>query len=162
MIAIPEWLDDQLRRSFEGDAWHGPAVREALDGIDATRAAARPVPGAHSIWELVLHLGATYRVVLRRLAGESAELTPEEDWQKVPDATEVNWRATIDRLAALNRELRDAVRRFPVERLDQPLVPSPTYAAITQFIGITQHDLYHAGQIVLLKRAIERGHNTTT
>lgn len=158
MISLPEWLEDQLRRSFEGDAWHGPAVREALDGIDAARAAARPVAGAHSIWELVLHLGATYRVVLRRLAGESAQLTPDEDWQTVPEPTEANWRATIDRLAALNRELREAVRGFPIERLDQPLVPNPAYTAITQFIGITQHDLYHAGQIVLLKRAMEYGH----
>jgi uncharacterized damage-inducible protein DinB len=158
MISLPEWLEDQLRRSFEGDAWHGPAVREALDGIDAARAAARPVAGAHSIWELVLHLGATYRVVLRRLAGESAQLTPDEDWQTVPEPTEANWRATIDRLAALNRELREAVRGFPIERLDQPLVPNPAYTAITQFIGITQHDLYHAGQIVLLKRAMEHGH----
>jgi hypothetical protein len=124
VIALPAWLDDQLRRSFEGDAWQG----------------------------------ATYRVVQRRLAGESAQLTPDEDWQQVPEPTEANWRATIDRLATLNRELREAVRAFPVERLDQPLVPSPTYAAITQFIGITQHDLYHAGQIVLLKRAMEHGH----
>ena len=159
MNSFPLWLDDQLRRSFDGDAWHGPAVREALDGIDANRAAAHPVAGAHSVWELVLHLGATYRVVLRRLAGESAQLTPDEDWERVPEPTEANWRATIDRLAALNRELREAVRIFPVERLDQPLVPNPTYTAITQFIGITQHDLYHAGQIVLLKRAMEHGHN---
>jgi uncharacterized damage-inducible protein DinB len=158
MIPLTEWLDDQLRRSFEGDAWHGPSVREALESIDATRAAARPIGGAHSIWELVLHLGATYRVVLRRVGGESAQLTPEEDWEQLPEPTESNWRATVDRLATLNQELRDAVRRFPAERLDQPLVPSPTYSAITQFIGISQHDLYHAGQIVLLKRAIERGH----
>jgi uncharacterized damage-inducible protein DinB len=133
-------------------------VREALDGIDATRAAARPIAGAHSIWELVLHLGATYGIVLRRVAGESAQLAPEEDWQQVPEPTESNWRATVDRLGALNQELRAVVRRFPAERLDEPLVPNPAYTAITQFIGISQHDLYHAGQIVLLKRAIQRGH----
>jgi uncharacterized damage-inducible protein DinB len=158
MISLPEFLDDQLRRSFEGDSWHGPSVREALDGIDAERAAARPVPGAHSIWELVLHLGATYHIVLRRVGGESGQLTPEEDWENVPEPTAANWRAAIDRLASLNTQARGVVRQFPPERLDQPLVSNPPYTALTQFIGLTQHDLYHAGQIVLLKRALERGH----
>lgn len=49
-------LDEQLRRAFEGDAWHGPSVLEALDGVSASQAAARPLDSVHSIWELVLHL----------------------------------------------------------------------------------------------------------
>jgi uncharacterized damage-inducible protein DinB len=146
-------IEDQLRRAFEGEAWHGPSVLEALQGVSAESAAARPIAGAHSIWELTLHLAATYRLVLRRLGGNGAALTPEEDWPAVPAPTAEGWSSAVQELTRLNEEMRRAVAVFPVERLDQPLVPEAPYAAYTQFIGITQHDLYHAGQIVLLKRA---------
>ena len=149
-----ERLEDQLRRSFTGDAWHGPAVLEVLAGIDAGQAAARPVAGVHSIWELVLHLAATYRLVLRRLEGNGAQLSPEEDWPPVPAATPENWRDTVDTLRRLNADLRRAVRSFAPDRLDASVVADPPYTAYTQFIGTTQHDLYHAGQIAMLKRAL--------
>ncbi|MEO8620716.1 MAG: DinB family protein [bacterium] len=146
-------LDDQLRRSMEGVAWHGPSVREALDGISAADAALHPIPGAHSVWELVLHLCGTYRLVLRRLDGDASPLLPHEDWPTVPEPTEAHWRRDVDSLYALNARLRAAVRDFPRERLFEPIVTDPSYPAFTQFIGLTQHDLYHAGQIVLLNRA---------
>lgn len=60
----------------------------------------------------------------------------------------------MQELKRLNEKLRQAVRDFPVERLDDPLVPEVPYSAYTQFIGVTQHNLYHAGQIALLKRAL--------
>ena len=89
-------LVDQLQRSFEGEAWHGPAVLDALRGVSAEEAHAHPVAGAHSIWELVLHLAATYRLVLRRLQGDATYLTPEEDWPTLPEAsaTDEAWSAT--------------------------------------------------------------------
>jgi uncharacterized damage-inducible protein DinB len=148
-----ERLDDQLRRAFEGEAWHGPAVLEALAGVTADQAAARPVAGGHSIWELVLHLAATYRLVLRRLGGDGAQLSREEDWPPLPAATPENWRDAVEALHRLNQDLRRALRAFGPDRLDAPLVADPPYTAYTQFIGITQHDLYHAGQIAMLKRA---------
>jgi len=149
-----ERLEDQLRRSFEGDAWHGPAVLEVLAGVDADQAAARPVAAAHSIWELVLHLAATYRLVLRRLGGDGTQLSPEDDWPSLPAATPENWRDAVDTLRRLNQDLRRALKAFAPHRLDAPLVADPPYTAYTQFIGITEHDLYHAGQIAMLKRAL--------
>jgi uncharacterized damage-inducible protein DinB len=149
-----ERLEDQLRRSFEGEAWHGPAVLEVLAGVSADQAAARPVAGGHSIWELVLHLAGTYRLVLRRLGGDGAQLSPEDDWPPLPTATPANWSDTVDTLGRLNQDLRRALRAFAPDRLDAPLVADPPYTAYTQFIGITQHDLYHAGQIAMLKRAL--------
>jgi uncharacterized damage-inducible protein DinB len=151
-----ERIDEQLRRSFEGEAWHGPAVLEALTGMSHEGAASHPIESAHSIWELALHLSGTYRLVLRRLAGDGRQLTKEEDWPPPPEATEEAWAETVERLRRLNQELRSAVRAFPPERLDDQLVPSSPYTAYTQFIGITQHDLYHAGQIAILKRALQR------
>jgi uncharacterized damage-inducible protein DinB len=147
-------LEEQLRRALEGEAWHGPSVLESLAGVSAELAAARPVPGAHTIWELVLHLGGTYGLVLRRLAGDGRQLTLAEDWPPCPAATDDNWRKAVQDLTRLDEELRQAVRSFPEERLDLPLVPESPYTAYTQFVGVTQHNLYHAGQIALLKRAL--------
>ena len=153
MTAEADRLDDQLRRALEGEAWHGPAVLELLAGVSAAQAASHPIPGAHSIWELVLHIASDYDLVLRRLSGDGRELTAAEDWPPCPPFTEENWRRTVEDLGRLNERLRQAVRDFPVERLDDRLVPESPYSAYTQFIGVTQHNLYHAGQIALLKRA---------
>ncbi|MEO8502210.1 MAG: DinB family protein [Vicinamibacteria bacterium] len=147
-------LEDQLRRAFEGEAWHGPSVLEALEGVSAQAAAVHPVSGAHSIWELALHLTGAYGLVLRRLDGDPRQLSAEEDWPVAPAPTEENWGEIVRRLRRLNQELRRRVLTFSPERLDAPLVPGAPYTAYTQFIGVTQHDLYHAGQVVLLKRAL--------
>ncbi len=150
-------LERQLRSAFEGPAWHGPSVLEALRGVDAAGAAARPIPGAHTIWELVLHLGNTYGLVLRRLRGDATPLAPEEDWPAAAGPTDAGWQAAVAELRARNLAARAAVRGFDAARLAMPLVSEPPYSAYEQFIGLTQHDLYHAGQIVLLKRALASG-----
>lgn len=147
-------LEEQLRLTLEGKAWHCPSVLEALAGVSAEQAYSHPIPNAHSIWELVLHIGSDYALVLRRLAGDGRQLTPEEDWPTCPSPTAENWRQAVESLCTLNQQLREAVRAFPVERLDEPLVPDVPYTAYTQFIGVTQHNAYHAGQISLLKRAL--------
>ncbi len=64
-------LEEQLKRALEGEAWHGPSVLESLAGVTAEEAAAHPIPGAHSIWELVLHLTSDYGLVLRRASAHS-------------------------------------------------------------------------------------------
>jgi len=147
-------LEEQLRLSFEGPAWHGPSVLEALKGVTAEAASDHPVAGVHSIWELVLHLAGTYQLVLRRLQGNGKQLTAEEDWPPVPRPTAANWEESIRALRDSNARIREAVSSFDAGRLDQPLVAEPPYTAYTQFIGLTQHDLYHAGQIMVLKRAM--------
>ena len=154
MTTTLERLVDQLRRSAEGDAWHGPSVREALEGVTVEDAATHPIPGAHSIRELVLHMAAGYHLVLRRLDGDGRQLSPEEDWPVPSAPTADAWQQEVESLLALNQRVREAVATFPATHLDDPLVPDPPYSAFTQFIGLTQHDLYHAGQIVLLRRAL--------
>jgi uncharacterized damage-inducible protein DinB len=149
-------LEEQLRLVFDGEAWHGPSVMEALKDVNAELAAQHPIDGAHSIWELVLHLTWTYGLVLRKLTGYSTRLGVTDDWPHVPlPPSEENWVATINTLRELNAQVRHAVTGFPDDRLDDPSAEDPRHSAYTQFIGLTQHDAYHAGQIVLLKRAVQ-------
>jgi uncharacterized damage-inducible protein DinB len=145
-------LEEQIRRAFDGTSWHGPAVSEVLEGLTPESAAAHPMPGAHSIWEIVLHLAAGYRLVLRRARGEHAQITPEEDWPPVPAPSDQAWEDSVRSLSQLNRELRAVVRAFPEKSLDSPL--GSEYSAYVQIAGIPQHDLYHAGQVVLLRKAL--------
>jgi len=93
-------------------------------------------------------------LVLRRLGGDGRQLTKSEDWPSVPAPNAENWGDAIRVLKQRNEELRRAVKSFSVERLDHPLVAEAPYTAYTQFIGVTQHNLYHAGQIALLKKAL--------
>ena len=80
-------LDAPLRLALGGQAWHGPPVLEALAGVSAEQASSHPLPDAHSIWELVLHIGSDYALVLRRLAGDGRQLAPEEEWPSCPPAS---------------------------------------------------------------------------
>lgn len=147
-----EILADQIGRAFWGESWHGPSVREVLAGVSADDAMAHPIPGAHSIWEIVLHMTGGYHLVLRRVRGERAQLSPAEAWPPVAESSAEAWRESQRTLEQLNEQLQSAVRAFPAERLSQEL--GSEYPAYVQFLGAPQHDLYHAGQIVLLKKAL--------
>src|SRR5262249_37503753 len=137
-------------------AWHGPSVVEVLADVDAKVAASHPVPGAHSIWELVLHLAATQAVLLRRIRGETAGLKSEEFWPPVPPPSESAWVATVERLRRQEAGLRQAIAGFPEERLDARLTAEGS-SAYNNFHGHVQHNAYHAGQITLLKKASRAG-----
>jgi uncharacterized damage-inducible protein DinB len=145
-------IQDQIRRSLDGEAWHGPPLMELLAGVDAGIAVARPLPTAHTIWEILLHLSATAEVVLSRLRGEPRTLSADEDWPTPPPAgDEAAWQAGVRRLEQIHRELIAELATLDESRLDAPVVPgfSTTYVTLH---GLVQHDLYHAGQIALLKK----------
>ena len=144
---------DQMDRAFSGDAWHGPSLMSALEGISAEDAAKHPIKDAHSIWELVHHLGAWNVISRRRLAGESVEITPERDWPPVGDLSEAAWRRALENLNQARARLRESIRNFSDEHL-QGKAAGPDYSRYVVLHGVIQHDLYHAGQIVLLKKAL--------
>lgn len=151
-------LADQIRRAFEGEAWHGDSVVEILQGVDAAMAAAHPIKNAHSIWELVLHIAAWDGAVLKRTGGTAIELRDEQNFPPVKDTNEAAWRNTIEQAKRTHNELVKAVGAFPDARLAEQ-VPGKTesyYNFFYMFSGIVQHDLYHAGQIALLKKAAKR------
>jgi uncharacterized damage-inducible protein DinB len=155
-----ERISDQFRRAFDGNAWHGPSVMALLEGVTAAQAAARPIPAAHSIWQLVRHIAAWERACLRRLNGDPARLTDEEDWPAVSDASEASWKKTKDELIATHQQLLDKIAELDDSRLNQPIIndPSTSYSSVYVTLhGGVQHDLYHAGQIAILKKAVIDG-----
>ena len=145
-------IADQLKRAYEGQAWHGPSIKEILADVTAEQAASRPVAGAHSIWEIVLHIIAWEGAVRSRLEGDYVTDPAEGDWPAVDDSSEASWRETLARLESNHMKLRDTIARFDGERLFDPLAEGKPSAYFT-IHGIIQHDLYHAGQIALLKKA---------
>ena len=149
-------IADQFRRAFDGDAWHGPSVMEVLSDVTAQQASARVFPGAHTVWELALHIGAWEGACLTRLQGERAELTDAEDWPAVMETTESAWQRCKSTLVDGNQKLRDAIAGLDEQRLDEPILPGMPSVYIT-VQGVVQHDLYHAGQIAILKKALKEG-----
>lgn len=150
-----ERLALQLENSVKGGAWHGPALLEVLEGMSPTAAATKPVAGWKSTWQLVLHITVWQGVVLRRLSGDVAEfeLSGPDDWPPAPAPSDAAWRATLDRLLTSTTALVAAIRSLPDERLDQPILPK--YSTCYHHLhGVVQHNLYHTGQIVVLKRAL--------
>ena len=145
-------INDQLKRAFEGKAWHGPSVSEVLAGVTAEQAAAHPISGAHSIWQIALHIATWERVGRRRLEEASPiEVSDEEDWPAVGDTTDAAWANTLEELRRNHEALRASIRQLDETRLDE-IVPGTQYSFYFLLHGVIQHDLYHAGQIALLKK----------
>jgi len=145
-------IEDQMTRAFVANAWHGPAVLEVLEGVSEKHAARRPIASAHSIWELVLHMTTWKDVVVRRLGGDPVKDVPDEvNFPSVMDPGAASWKAALDGLSATHQRLLGALRSVSDDQLDQP---SPGYG-LSRYVllhGVIQHDLYHAGQIAILRK----------
>jgi uncharacterized damage-inducible protein DinB len=145
-------IAEHLRRAFDGDAWHGPALLELLLDVDAATAAAKPLPDVHSIWELVLHIAAWDSAACRRLSGEKTQPTGVANFPIVPKPTEAAWRKAIRAAKRTHDGLVKTVKALPVTRLRER-VPGKKYDFYFMLYGVAQHELYHAGQIAILKKA---------
>ncbi len=146
-------IQDQLQRAYAGDAWHGPDLCKLLTGVSAERAAAKPIAGAHGIWTLVLHINTWQRFATRALRGErNYKPAPEEDFPGVTDPSEAAWQKVRQELESAHHGLKEAIGTFAEERLNErvPGLPDTFYVLLH---GVIQHNLYHAGQIALLKKA---------
>jgi len=148
-------LVDVIDRAYRIRSWHGTNLRGSVRGLSAAHAAWRPRPDRHSIWELVVHCAYWKYVVWRRLtgAGRGSFGEPGSNWFRRPASetdSDVAWRADLARLDRAHRDLRAAVVRVPGARLDRAL-PGGRTTPRELLAGIAAHDLYHAGQIQLLK-----------
>jgi hypothetical protein len=141
----------QLQRTFQGRAFHGPTIEEVLEGVSAKLAAAKTPGGAHNIWQIVLHVTFWQDTLRRWLQGESVRPGPGDDWPEVHDKCEASWELAQRDLRRSNEQLRDEVMVLDESRLEEPIFEgmSKVYVAVH---GIIQHNIYHAGQIALLKK----------
>ena len=133
----------QLTRSVRGPAWHGPSLRAALARVSARQAVIRPIPEAHTIWEIAGHAAAWIRIVRLRIEGRGPKSVPKAiNFPSPRRGTDREWRKL---LGAIRNETARLART--IRGLDDAQLP---YLAAH---GIVQHTTYHAGQIMLLKKA---------
>jgi uncharacterized damage-inducible protein DinB len=153
-------IADQLRRANGGGAWHGPSLGEVLAGVTAAQAAAQPLANAHSIWEIVLHVAAWEGAVRTRVEEGSIAQPAEGDWPAVTDGSEAAWQRTLAMLEERHAALLDTVGRLDDAELSRRLGQERDQALGSgisiygMLHGVIQHNLYHAGQIALLRKAL--------
>lgn len=140
----------QLRCSYQGPAWHGPSVKQTLEGITAEIAARRPAAGEHTIWDLVNHIAFWAAVARRTFAGERFPLglEPPADWP-APSGTWEESHAAADRE---QQALVTVLKTFPAGRLDDFVTEQRGYTYYVLAHGIAQHNIYHAAQIAILRK----------
>jgi len=149
-------IADELRRAFDGEAWHGDSLFKILKGVGAAQAAKRPIGNAHSIWELVLHIAAWENAVRRRMTGVAVKLSARKNFPRVDDISPTAWQRALAHACETHEELTAAVKEFPEASLRQR-VPGKQGAHYTFYFmlhGLAQHAAYHAGQIALLKKMV--------
>ena len=155
-MSTPTELANLLERSITGPMWHGSSLNELLDGVTFEQAAARPIAGAHTIWELVLHITAWADIACDRLQKKSLGTQPNEvDWPPTPAPTEIAWTQARARLTASHQTLAREAAKLSSDDL-RAIVPveGPQYPVSTLLHGVVEHGTYHGGQIALLKRAL--------
>jgi uncharacterized damage-inducible protein DinB len=159
-VSEVERLRRELHATLDGDPWYGSAVLRILDGVDAAMAAAYPVNGGHSIWELVVHMTSWANEVRRRLEGGKHGDPAEGDWPAVRTKSPDAWSAALSSLRQSHADLARTLaatddaglaRQVTGGQVDALGGPVTLYQTV---VGILQHDTYHAGQIALLKKAL--------
>ena len=141
-----------IRASVYGPAWHGPSVTDALKEVNAARAAAHPIPSAHSIWELLLHMNAWQQFVLDTAEGvDPPMLEGDENFPLVTDASEAAWEAAKRAFFSTADHLIERCASVSEDELARP-VTQHQFSFKVMLHGIAHHNIYHAGQIALLKK----------
>jgi hypothetical protein len=150
------FLLDALAEAFEGPAWHGPTLRASVKGVRIDEALWRPGKQRNSIWDLVLHAAYGKYLVATRLEPdverEFGRTLAKSWWPRLPDAPDVKgWRADQQLLIHWHEALLEVCRRVPEKRLRQKRLQS-RFSLAQEVHGLALHDIYHAGQIRLLRR----------
>src|SRR5438128_926559 len=146
-------LGKQIERAMTGPMWHGPALAQVLETVTSGQAAALPIPGAHSIWEIVQLVTTWAEIARERIHGQSTgDPTPERDWPPVTATGDDEWRGALERLESAHRMLAADVRQL-TDDAPATKVKDLDYSVWILLHGVVEHGTYHGGQIALLKRA---------
>lgn len=136
---------------LNGEPWHGDPIWQILESVSVGQACARPLPKAHTIWEIVMHMTFWESVVIMRLAGERAGLVEELNFPAMPIPSEESWRKTLDEFRHSNESFRRSLQQLDPARLhDLSAAGKRTFYGEAH--GIIEHHVYHAGQIALLQK----------
>jgi uncharacterized damage-inducible protein DinB len=142
-----------IDQSYDTRAWHGTNLRGSIRGLSVQQAAWRPSPHRHSMWEIVVHCAYWKYIVRRRILGEKKGSFPLKgsNWFRRQTLSEQEWKNDVKLLESVHRSMRDAIAQLTsADLLKKPKGSKVSNLAIV--MGIASHDLYHAGQIQLLKR----------
>ena len=144
-----------IDQAYDHKSWHGTNLKGSLRGLTIEVASFRPAPKRHNIWELAVHAAYWKYAVARRLTGDKRGHFPlrgSNFFTRPVESTEKAWRQDMALLEDCHRHLRDVVAHFPASRLHEAGGARGAWTAAESISGIAAHDLYHAGQIQLLKR----------
>ena len=148
-----------VEEGFHKPAWHGPNLRSALRGVTPEEAVWRPAGGRHNIWEIAVHAAYWKYAVTQRLTGSKNHDFPEKgrnwfvrDESKLAKGEVANrWKSDLGLLARTHREMCKAITEIKEQDLMRPMRGS-RQTAIRNIVGIAMHDIYHAGQIQMLRK----------
>jgi uncharacterized damage-inducible protein DinB len=156
-MSLRATLNERLMQVWAGTPWHGSSSKEILGDLSAEEAAARPLPGAHTIWEITLHMVAWTEEVTSRVRGNHAADPMRGDWPAPTDLGPEAWAAATDELRTARYALLEAIEKAHEENLYMRVSPAggdPQATAVTRaqtITGLADHDVYHLGQIAMLK-----------
>ncbi|HKO98488.1 MAG TPA: DinB family protein [Pyrinomonadaceae bacterium] len=147
---------EMIDQAFDRRSWHGTNLRGSIKGMKPEEAAWRPAPGRHNVWELVVHAAYWKYIVRRRLLREERGSFPLKgsNWIERPtgnDLSEAAWNADVKLLVATHKTLREAIASLTPKQLHLT-PPGSKVSNFSMVVGIAAHDLYHAGQIQVIKR----------
>lgn len=150
-------LADKLRRVYAGDAWHGANTTAILDGITAEMAMQRPLPKMHTIAELVAHLITWREFGVRVLSGDvdyRVEVNSDVDWPTFTELSDEAWQVMRTKLDDTQERMVHLLETMTDEELDAPAGWRPfSFRVIAE--GVIDHDIYHGGQIALIKKLLQ-------
>ena len=154
-MSEPTTIAAMLKSVVDGPAWHGPSVMELVESVSADQAKRKPIGDGHSIWELLLHMTAWQEYALEVLDGkDAAPLEGKADWPPLPNPPkEDQWETTKRKFEGGMRELRERIIHLDDAQL-HATVPQRDFPLKVLLHGLVHHNLYHGGQIALLRRAI--------
>jgi uncharacterized damage-inducible protein DinB len=148
-----ERIANQIHLAYYNGFWGGGSLRDLFQSLTFSDAALHPIPGAHSAWEIALHLTVWNNIFRSRIEDEDSGYPYDTDWPTPAETTEANWTLTLDDLDYAYQSLLDAVRKLKTEVLYE-FVPGKKFTFYEMLHGVSQHDYYHAGQVMMLKKAI--------
>ena len=151
-------LADLFRNAHDCTTWHGQSVTKVLQNISAKKAAAHPIANSHSIWNYVLHIVNWRAFAIRNLKDEApyiVGLNTDLDWTPITDFSEEAWKLALGKFHQSAVELEEAIRTMDENQLFEK-VPGSKHNWYVTLHGVIQHDIYHSGQIVLLKKMLDQ------